>query len=89
MSAPEHPNASSAEVNIRSKCVHWLTSVLWNIALPAVPSFGRRCIATTSFASGRRAKSAKSTLHPRDKRRFAKQKFIPKLHLEYIGGTFG
>ena len=54
-----------------------MTSVLWNTALPSVLAWLVVCLRTVSSASGRRARSAKRTLQPRDRSSLAKARLIP------------
>jgi len=67
------PNSFSATSNIRSSCGQSVTSVCWKTAL-GLPFWWA---STTSFASGRSARSAKMTLQPLLRRSFAKQRLMP------------
>lgn len=73
MSTP--PNSLLATSNIRSNCAHSVTSVFRKTARGVVPTSWYR---SSSFcASGRRDRSAMRTLQPRERRRAAKEKFMP------------
>lgn len=74
MSAP--PNWLIATSNILSSCAQSVTSVFWKTAFAPV-DVAEYC-ETTASASGRRARSAKTTLQPFSRRSFAKQRLMPE-----------
>jgi hypothetical protein len=74
MSAP--PKWLIATSNILSSCAQSVTSVFWKTAI--APLEVAEYCETTAFASGRRARSAKTTLHPFSRRSFAKQRLMPE-----------
>ena len=74
MSAP--PKCSMATANIRSSCAQSVTSVCWNTAF--APLEVRGYFDTTASASGRRARSAKTTLQPLSRSLMAKQRLMPE-----------
>ena len=74
ISAP--PNSLSATENISPSCCQSLTSVFWNTAL-AGDRDAFWCPETSSWASGRSARSAKTTLHCLLRRTRAKERLRP------------
>jgi hypothetical protein len=74
MSAP--PKCAIATSNILSSCSQSVTSVLWKTAF--APGDVEGYCETRASASGRRARSAITTLQPFERRIFAKEKLMPE-----------